>query len=48
MKRPMCLMALIYIGLILLFTAKDVLGGNLLTKEELRLTDGEKIGRAHV
>ena len=41
MKRPMCLMALIYIGLILLFTAKDVLGGNLLTKEELRLTDGE-------
>ena len=39
-KRPMCFLALIYIGLILLLTVKDVKTGNILTSKELELEDG--------
>ena len=42
-KRPACLMALIYICLILVFTVKDVQRGNLLTSKELALKDGETL-----
>lgn len=40
-KRPLCIIALIHILLILVFTAGDVLRGNVLTKKELALEDGQ-------
>lgn len=40
-KRPLCVAALIHILLILLFTGKEALQGNVLTKKELALEDGQ-------